>query len=127
MENINNKNDCIKKICNLPLDFKVENKSSVNILLESKFIEFSCVISKHEIKDYLFLNKKLIDIWKLWSENKRTLGYYLLINSDKYFMGSIDKDGKENFSKSFITAEDACAEFILREVSTILNINYTKS
>ena len=39
-----------------------------------------------------------------------------------HVVGSLDKDGKENFSKSFATADDACAEFILREVSAILNI-----
>ena len=116
------KEKCIEKICNLPIDFKVSNKSSFNLLLESKYIKFFRYISQQEIINYLLLNKNLIEDWKIWSENKRTSGYYLLINSDKYFIGSFDKDGNENLSKSFITAEDACAEFILREVSSILEI-----
>ena len=116
------KENCLEKICNLPIDFQISNKSSVTLLQESKFIEYSNIISKQDIIGYLLLHKYLIDNWKIWSENKRTFGYYLLINSEKYFIGSLDKNGKENFSKSFKTAEDACAEFILREVSEILEI-----
>jgi hypothetical protein len=116
------KENCLEKICNLPIDFRISNKSSVTLLQESKFIEYSNIISKQDIIGYLLLHKYLIDNWKIWSENKRTFGYYLLINSEKYFIGSLDKNGKENFSKSFKTAEDACAEFILREVSEILEI-----
>jgi hypothetical protein len=113
---------CLEKICNLPVDFEVSNKTSVDLLLESKYKEFSNEVSQKEIKNYLLLHRNLIDDWKIWSENKRTLGYYLLINSEKYFIGSLDKNGNENLSKSFMTAEDACAEFILREVSAILEI-----
>lgn len=116
------KEKCLEKICNLPVDFEVSNKTSVDLLLESKYKEFSKDVSQKEIKNYLLLHRNLIDDWKIWSESKRTLGYYLLINSDKYFIGSIDQNGNKNFSKSFITAEDACAEFILREVSSILDI-----
>ncbi|MBA4318908.1 MAG: hypothetical protein C0412_10945 [Flavobacterium sp.] len=119
------KEKCLEKICNLPLEFEVSDKSSVDLLLESKYIEFSREISQQEIKNYLLLHKSLIGDWKIWSENKRAFGYYLLINSDKYFIGSFDKDGNENFSKSFFTAEDACAEFILREVSVILELKLT--
>ena len=116
------KDNCIEKICNLPLDFEVADKSSFTLLQESKFADFHNDITKQDIKDYLSRHKNLIDNWEIWSEDKRTWGYYLSISPDKYFVGSLDKDGKENFSKSFATAEDACAEFILKEVSAILDI-----
>ncbi len=120
--NMITKDDCIEKICNLPLDFKAAAKSSWTLLHESKFADFHIDITKQDIKDYLSRHKRLIDNWEVWSEDKRTWGYFLSISSDKYFVGSLDKDGKENFSKSFTTAEDACAEFILKEVSAILDI-----
>jgi hypothetical protein len=120
--NMTTKEDCIEKICNLPLDFKVADKSSLTLLQESKFADFYNDIAKQDIKEYLSRHKTLIDNWEIWSEDKRTWGYYLSISPDKYFVGSLDKDGKENFSKSFATAQDACAEFILREVSAILDI-----
>ena len=116
------KDNCIEKICNLPLDFEVADKSSLTLLQESKFVDFYNVITKQDIKEYLSRHANLIDSWQIWSEDKRTWGYYLSISADKYFVGSLDKDGKENFSKSFTTAEDACAEFILREVSALLDI-----
>ena len=116
------KDICLEKICNLPTDFEISNKSSITLLIESNFVEFSNSISKQDIKDYLLIHKNLIDNWKIWSENKRTLGYYLLINSDKNLIESLDIDGNKYFSKSFITAVDACTEFILREISEILQI-----
>jgi hypothetical protein len=121
------KENCIEKTCNLPLDFKVSDKSSLTLLQESKFADFYNDITKQDIKDYLSRHKNLIDNWEIWSEDKRTWGYYLSISPDKYFVGSLDKDGKENFSKSFSTAIDACAEFILREVSAILDIKNNKN
>ncbi len=120
--NIATKEDSIEKICNLPLDFKVVNNSSFTLLQESKFADFHNDITKQDIVDYLSQHKNLIDKWKIWSEDKRTWGYYLSINHDNYSVGLLDKDGKENFSKSFATAEEACAEFILKEVSAILDI-----
>ena len=116
------KGNCIEKICNLPLDFQVGDKSSLTLLQESKLADFYSEITKQDIKDYLSRHVDLINTWKVWSDDKRTWGYYLSISPGKYFVGSLVKDGKDNFSKSFATAEDACAEFILREVSSIFDI-----
>ncbi|MDB5280238.1 MAG: hypothetical protein JWR61_5193 [Ferruginibacter sp.] len=116
------KDDSIEKICSLPLDFKVADKSSFTLLQESKFADFHNDITKQDIVDYLYRHKNLIDKWEIWSEDKRTRGFYLSLNAGNYSVGSLDKDGKENFFKSFATAEEACAEFILREVSAILDI-----
>lgn len=120
--NMATKDDCIEKICNLPLDFKVADKSSFTLLQASKFVDFHNDITKQDIIDYLSRHKNLFDNWEIWSEDKRTSGYYLTLNPDNYSVGSLDQDGKENFSKSFASAEEACAEFILREVSAILDI-----
>ncbi|NEU06905.1 hypothetical protein GZH53_01155 [Flavihumibacter sp. R14] len=121
------KDNCIEKVCNLPLDFMTADKSSVTLLQELKFASFANDISQQDIKDYLSLHKNLIDAWEIWSEDKRTWGYSLSISSDNYFVGSLEPGGKENFSKSFPKAEEACAEFILREVSAISKINYDKN
>lgn len=110
------KDNCIEKICNLLLDFKVADKSSLTLLQESKLKDFYHDIAKEDIKNYLSRHKSLIDSWEIWSEDKRTWGYYWSISSDKYFVGSLDKDGKGNFSKSFSTADDACAEYIDRNL-----------
>jgi len=121
------KDDRIEKTCNFPLDFKVAEKSSVTLLQESKFADFYEVITQQDIKDYLSRHINLIDLWKSWSEDKRTWGYYLSISPDKYFVGSLDESGTKNSDKSFSTAIDACAGYILREVSTILDIKKNKN
>jgi hypothetical protein len=40
------KDNCIEKVCNLPLDFKVADKSSLRLLQESKFEDFYNVIGQ---------------------------------------------------------------------------------
>jgi hypothetical protein len=90
------KDNCIEKVCNFPLDFKVAEKSSVTLLQESKFADFYEVITQQNIKDHLSRHMNLIDLWKSWSEDKRTWGYYLSISPDKYFVGSLDEFGNKN-------------------------------
>lgn len=120
--NMATKDDTIEKICNLPLDIKVADTSYLTLLQKSNFADFHNDITKQDIVDYLSRHKNLIDNWEIWSEDKRTWGYFLSLNQDNYSVGSLNKDGKENFSKSFASAEEACAEFILREVRAILDI-----
>ena len=55
------KEDCIEKICNLPLDYKVADKSSLTLLQESKFAYFYNEIAIQDIKEYLSRHKNLID------------------------------------------------------------------
>ena len=121
------KETCIEKVCNLPLDFKSSDKSTITLLQDSKFADLYKDISRQDIKEYLLHHEHLIDEWKIWSEDKRTSGgYYLLLDTDQHFVGSLEKIGGERFAKSFTTNEDACAEFILQEVGTILEIEINK-
>lgn len=45
----------------------------------------------------------LIDNWIMWSQDKRTCGYYLSINPGNYLVDSLAKNEKGDFSKSFGT------------------------
>jgi len=117
-----NKENCIKTICSLPIDFKIRGKSSLELLQNSKFKDFCNDIASKDIACYLSYNKNLIHHWQIWSHDKRTVGCYLNINSNEYFVSVLNKEGKVNYSKSFPTAEEACAVFILIEVNEILNI-----
>ena len=73
------------KICYLQSDYKVADKSSFALLQESKFANFDNNI-ENKTQDYLSQHKTLIDKWEIWSEGKRTWGYYLSIGADKYFV-----------------------------------------
>jgi hypothetical protein len=60
----------------------------------------------------------LLDIWKQYSDDKRTTGgFYYREN----FVGSIEY---EIFERTFTSDLEACAEYILREISFWLHINY---
>ena len=114
---------CIERICNLPLDFKIADKSPYNLAQESKFAELHTSISVQDIKEYLLRKIDLVDKWIMWSEDKRTCGYYLSITSQKFLIGELDRNQNLVFEKSFSNNIDACAEFILREIFSILDIN----
>lgn len=115
--------DVFEKICNLPLHFSVDNKSALTLAIESGFVDSYKDISKKEIEEYLNRNRHLIDAWQTWSENKRTSeGYFLSIGDDKNSVGFYSS-GKIIFSKEFNTDIGACSEFILKELSNILNIS----
>jgi hypothetical protein len=120
------KENCIERICNLPLDYKITDKSAYELAKESKFAELHTRISVQDIKEYLLRKIDLIDKWVMWSEDKRTWGYYLSITPHKSLIGELDRNAKLVFEKSFSNNVDACAEFILMEISSILDINTDK-
>ncbi|MCF8254570.1 MAG: hypothetical protein K9H61_07640 [Bacteroidia bacterium] len=117
------KETCIEKVCNLPLDFKISGKSTLTLLYESNYYDLYNSLSQQDIKEYLLRNKDLINKWVIFSEDKRTSeGYYLMLDGEKHFVGSLEKIGKEPYAKSFTTKEEACAEFILLEIRRTLKI-----
>ena len=103
--------DCIDKICNLPLTFKQVDKSLDALLNETKFKLFYKEISIADIIHYLQMHSNLLDIWKQYSDDKRTIGgFYYREN----YIGSIDD---VTFDKTFTSDTEACDEYVLREVS----------
>nr|WP_042297412.1 hypothetical protein [Nonlabens ulvanivorans] len=113
--------DCIVKICNLPIDFKDKNKSPYDLAKESKFEIYQDSISVSEIRRYLIENKPLLNQWQILSWNKRTTGYYLSYE-DNNAVGFINEKHQTTFKQEFDTSIDACSEFIYREISSILGL-----
>ena len=113
--------DCIDKICKLPIDFKNENKSPYDLAKDSKFEIYHDSISVSDIQRYLNENKNLLDKWQLWSWDKRTTGYYLSFE-DNNAVGFINEKHQTTYKNEFNTSIDACSEFIYREISSILGL-----
>jgi hypothetical protein len=116
---------CIDKICNIPLDFKRVGKSAFTLAKESGFESKYENIDIDEIKKYLKNHDCLIDTWQQWSLDKRTTGYFLTLDNSPR-IGALDIDGQRIFTKNFDTALDACAEFVYREVASILGLENKK-
>ena len=71
------KDVCIEKICLLPLNVKLEQKSASQLLAESLYYIFSETISIEDIKTHLNNAPHLIDHWLEWSDNKKGSGLLL--------------------------------------------------
>ena len=111
------KQTCIDKICNLPITFKQGDKSLNTLLTESKFQLLHKEISTYDIINYLQMHQDLLDIWKQYSDDKRTSGgfYY----RSKYISSIEDL----TCDKTFSSDTEACAEYIIKETSFWLHIN----
>src|ERR1044071_4080987 len=107
---------CIEKICNLPVNHRNSDKSAHLLATESKFGYLYSEMSLQEIKNYLSTHRHLIREWEIWTEDKRTWGYGLSINDNRYSIGYRDSKNVLIFSKSFTDKTSACAEYIFREV-----------
>ena len=116
----------IRNICELPVNFSVNNKSPLQLAMESGFLNYNKEIKPVLIKKYLENHPHLIEEWIIWSENKRTDKGYFLQLGDKFIVGYIDST-KKGLMKTieYKTALDACSDFILLEICSILNIKDT--
>lgn len=114
-------NDKVKKVCELPIEFKKGIKSTFQLAKESGFENENKNDSIAKIKDYLQSHISLLNSWDLWSKDKRTTeGYYLQLGN-KNIVGYLGKNQNIKTLK-FKTSIDACSEFIFLEISSILNL-----
>jgi hypothetical protein len=113
----------IRNICELPIDFSRGNKSAFQLASESGFLITNEKLALGLIKEYLESHPNLIEKWSIWSVDKRTeIGYFLNFD-DRFIVGYADYT-KVGLIKAveYETALDACSEFILLEICSILNV-----
>jgi len=111
------------KICEIPIAFSRGKKSPFDLAISSCFICARKRDSIKQIKQYLLGRDSLINWWQQWSDDKRTSnGYYIKLEENIIGYFDLSKGGivKE---VNYETSIDACAEFILLEVASILNIS----
>ena len=112
------KEECIAKICNLPITFNHGEKSLNTLLSESQFHQFYKEISTEDVIQYLQIHPDLLSVWKQYSDDKRTSGGFY------YRSKCIGSIGNIPFDMTFTSDTEACAEYILKEISFWLHINY---
>lgn len=112
--------DVIAKVCSMPLDFnKSGNKSMVQILRESGYLENVDSVTYDMIKQHLEANPDLIETWENYSADKRTSeGWYFLRENSTWIVGFYRPGGRSE-ELSYSSAPEACASFILKEIRQI--------
>ena len=110
----------VSKICSMSRDFySLKNKSIIQLLIESGYIDETQLVTKEAILIYLAENPDLIPDWEIYSSDKRVSeGWYFLREGSDWIVGYAGNPSLKQrlvFSSGF----EACAEFILREVSGI--------
>ena len=104
----------IRRICNLPSDFRTGEKSASE-LERSSGIGFQ-TLTTSEVVPVLQSNPALVDDWAMWSEDQRcTPAYFFQEKGGKYVVGRMAEQEQVEFDDQFL----ACADFIIKAVNLI--------
>jgi hypothetical protein len=107
----------VRRLCSMPADFYRVNKSMVQLTRESGVRDQPGAVTVQKIVDYISENPVVIDAWLRWSANKRaSSGWFFRKKSAKYEVGYFPGGEVLEYSSPAV----ACAEFVVREVKTLL-------
>jgi len=113
--------DIIAAMANLPMAFRAGYESAIGITRQSGFLEGRDGITVPLIAAYLAGHPALVEMWKLWSMDKRTTsGWYFaerrlrLPWQRPWVVGYWAQNGVTQV-KRFRDPCEACATFVLRE------------
>jgi hypothetical protein len=114
----------VDRISRLPVDFYAGSKSMLQLVAESEVAKFPSALSVQRICTYITANPQLVDQWMRWSENKRvSSGWYFTRRGSGFAVG-FHPDGEVlNISDPYL----ACAEFVVREVGSIMARHHSAS
>ena len=117
---MSDKSEVIRAICRIPLDFPIGNKSFYQLVRESKYAEFNLAITVEDLSNHLRSEQGLIEAWIQWSEDKRvSSGPYLQRTEKSLCVGVVPEDGTWPEPQEFESPIDACAYFIMQELSEL--------
>jgi hypothetical protein len=108
----------IELLCSAPANFYGGTKSILALISESGIISRPDMLEVDKIAKYLSLHPALINGWLRWSESKRVRSGWYLIRSAKGYSVGFYPEGEE---LQFDQVDRACAEFIVREVESIIS------
>jgi hypothetical protein len=114
--------DTVSKMCSLPLDFKAAwTKNMFQLLNETGYFENETALNKEAVINQLRLNPGLISAWVGYSEDQRTSPAWALERrSDlEWIVKYLGSNPKVNLEQRYVSGIEACATFILLEISTL--------
>lgn len=112
-----------EKICNLPEHFKQRSMSSTALIQQSGYLDNPETLSHETVLSYLQRHPFLIDLWLMWSGDKRSAGgWYFKKDGTRFVLDLLEgqhekpRDGQKMIFKD---AAEACTEFIIKEIKAI--------
>lgn len=118
-----NLEDVIKKIISLPLEFNRvgNNKSIYSLLRDTGYFSLHDKINENNVLGVLCNYLNFVEYWLTWSEDKRSRDgwYFLKKDNNKYIVGFIGFDSKNQKYLEFDDVVSACAAFIKKEIESI--------
>jgi hypothetical protein len=112
----------VLNILYMPSAFKkLGNVSMIDLIKQSGYVEVHDQVNKHMIKDALELHRECIKDWIISSEDQRTdKGWYITDGKPgKYVVGYSAIKGGSFELPEFENVEDACAEYIIKEIESL--------
>lgn len=112
----------MEKICSIAKDFNNSNRINLYNLVSDRINRSNISsLEKENVINCLKDNPDYIVDWLLYSENKRTSsGWYFKLHKKDCIVGFI-KEGVIEKEKIFVSKYEACAEYIIIEIKSILN------
>jgi hypothetical protein len=108
----------VERICSLPVDFKQGLGSASRLVQGSGYLELPSGVPREAVRAFLENNPHLQDDWLYWSQDKRSLGWYLTRRRADYVVVFYPEKG-EKLQKVFQSKLDASVEFVLEEIASI--------
>jgi hypothetical protein len=104
----------IRRICNLPHDFRTGDRSAYDLVRASGIGQRTLTVES--VLPVLKANPKLVEDWIAWSEDQRcTPAYGLHEENGQYVVGRYPDENRVVFDDRFA----ACADFIVKVVNLI--------
>ncbi len=110
----------IFKILSMPKDFMtLGNKSMVQLLKESGYLEQKAKVTKDGIREFLSTHLDFVESWERYSQDKRSSsGWYLLREDNIWTVGYFNVGEKEH-EQTYTSGLEACAVLILNELEQL--------
>jgi hypothetical protein len=114
------KKEVISRVINLPTDVYVQNKSSVQLLVESGYDKRRTQINPEDLEQELLCSApNTIESWQTYSDNKRTTSGWYIRRIKMYEVGYYSNGNNVNVTY-FEHWHQALADFIKHELEELL-------
>jgi hypothetical protein len=116
-------NATVDRVCRLSIDFYSGSKSMVELVSDSGIEADPSRLAVANMIGYITTHPEVVESWLRWSENKRvTSGWYFSRNGGRFEVGFFPDGDVLIFSDPSL----ACAEFVVREVKTLMDLRRAK-